>query len=195
MKHLILLSLFSTMTIMVSAQDVATAANFSENRTAMTEQANVPQNNTQTSLRFGYLSYTSVLKLMPDYIAAQRNIDDLRTKYDIEMKRVENEFNQKYEQFLEGQHDFAPSILQKRQAELQELMDKNIAFKQKAQQLLKDAETKAYEPVYQRLDTVIQRVGQALGLAFILNTDAHAVPFINTSLGVDVTATIADAVK
>ena len=46
MKHLILLSLFSTMTIMVSAQDVATAANFSENRTAMTEQANVPQNNT-----------------------------------------------------------------------------------------------------------------------------------------------------
>ena len=195
MKHLILLSLFSTMTIMVSAQDVATAADFSENRTAMTEQANVPQNNTQTLLRFGYLSYTSVLKLMPDYIAAQRNIDDLRTKYDIEMKRVENEFNQKYEQFLEGQHDFAPSILQKRQAELQELMDKNIAFKQKAQQLLKDAETKAYEPVYQRLDTVIQRVGQALGLAFILNTDAHAVPFINTSLGVDVTATIADAVK
>ena len=195
MKHLLLLSLFSTMTIMVSAQDVATAADFSENRTAMTEQANVPQNNTQTSIRFGYLSYTSVLKLMPDYIAAQRNIDDLRTKYDIEMKRVENEFNQKYEQFLEGQHDFAPSILQKRQAELQELMDKNIAFKQKAQQLLKDAETKAYEPVYQRLDTVIQRVGQALGLAFILNTDAHAVPFINTSLGVDVTATIADAVK
>lgn len=195
MKHLILLSLFSTMTIMVSAQDVATAADFSENRTAMTEQANVPQNNTQTSLRFGYLSYTSVLKLMPDYIAAQRNIDDLRTKYDIEMKRVENEFNQKYEQFLEGQHDFAPSILQKRQAELQELMDKNIAFKQKAQQLLKDAETKAYEPVYQRLDTVIQRVGQALGLAFILNTDAHAVPFIDTSVGVDVTATIADAVK
>ena len=195
MKHLVLLSLFSTMTIMVSAQDVATAANFSENRTAMTEQANVPQNNIPASLRFGYLSYTSVLKLMPDYIAAQRNIDDLRTKYDVEMKRVENEFNQKYEQFLEGQHDFAPSILQKRQAELQELMDKNIAFKQKAQQLLKDAETKAYEPVYQRLDTVIQRVGQALGLAFILNTDAHAVPFINTSLGVDVTATIADAVK
>ena len=195
MKHLLLLSLFSTMTIMVSAQDVATAANFSENRTAMTEQANVPQNNTQTSIRFGYLSYTSVLKLMPDYIAAQRNIDDLRTKYDVEMKRVENEFNQKYEQFLEGQHDFAPSILQKRQAELQELMDKNIAFKQKAQQLLKDAETKAYEPVYQRLNTVIQRVGQALGLAFVLNTDAHAVPFIDTSVGVDVTATIADAVK
>ena len=195
MKHLVLLSLFSTMTIMVSAQDVATAANFSENRTAMTEQANVPQNNTPASLRFGYLSYTSVLKLMPDYIAAQRNIDDLRTKYDVEMKRVENEFNQKYEQFLEGQHDFAPSILQKRQAELQELMDKNIAFKQKAQQLLKDAETKAYEPVYQRLNTVIQHVGQALGLAFVLNTDAHAVPFIDTSVGVDVTATIADAVK
>ncbi len=195
MKHLILLSLFSAMTMMASAQDVATAAEYPESSAPVLQQAGSRQNNTPSSFRFGYLSYTSVLKLMPDYMAAQRNLDDLRTKYDLEMKRVENEFNQKYEQFLEGQHDFAPSILQKRQAELQELMDKNIAFKQKAQQLLKDAETKAYAPVYQRLDAVIQRVGQALGLAFVLNTDAHAVPFINTASGVDVTATVVDAVK
>lgn len=195
MKHLILLSLFSAMTMMASAQDVATAAEYPESSAPVLQQAGSRQNNTPSSFRFGYLSYTSVLKLMPDYMAAQRNLDDLRTKYDLEMKRVENEFNQKYEQFLEGQHDFAPSILQKRQAELQELMDKNIAFKQKAQQLLKDAETKAYAPVYQRLDAVIQRVGQALGLAFILNTDTHAVPFINTASGVDVTTTVVDAVK
>ena len=123
------------------------------------------------------------------------NINDLKTKYDLEMKRVENEFNQKYEQFLAGQHDFAPTILQKRQAELQDLMEKNIAFKQKAQQLLKDAEANAFAPVNQRLDAVIQRVGQALGLAFVLNTDNHAVPFINTLSGVDVTATVVDAVK
>ena len=179
MKHLILLSLFSITTIMASAQDVATASEYAGTPATTMQKTEAKAADTPSSLRFGYLSYSSVLKLMPDYMAAQRNINDLKTKYDLEMKRVENEFNQKYEQFLAGQHDFAPTILQKRQAELQDLMEKNIAFK----------------PVNQRLDAVIQRVGQALGLAFVLNTDNHAVPFINTLSGVDVTATVVDAVK
>ena len=195
MKHLIFLSLFSTMTIMASAQDVAAASEYAETPSSAVQNTKVKAGDAPSSLRFGYLSYSSVLRLMPDYVAAQRSIDDLRTKYDLEMKRVENEFNQKYEQFLAGQHDFAPTILQKRQAELQDLMEKNITFKQKAQQLLKDAENKAFAPVNQRLNTVIQRVGQALGLAFVLNTDNNAVPFINTTSGVDVTATVVDAVK
>lgn len=195
MKHLIFLSLFSTMTIMASAQDVAAASEYAETPASAVQKTEVKAGDAPSSLRFGYLSYSSVLRLMPDYVAAQRSIDDLRTKYDLEMKRVENEFNQKYEQFLAGQHDFAPTILQKRQAELQDLMEKNITFKQKAQQLLKDAENKAFAPVNQRLNTVIQRVGQALGLAFVLNTDNNAVPFINTTSGVDVTATVVDAVK
>ena len=164
MKHLIFLSLFSTMTIMASAQDVAAASEYAETPASAVQKTEVKAGDAPSSLRFGYLSYSSVLRLMPDYVAAQRSIDDLRTKYDLEMKRVENEFNQKYEQFLAGQHDFAPTILQKRQAELQDLMEKNITFKQKAQQLLKDAENKAFAPVNQRLNTVIQRVGQALGL-------------------------------
>lgn len=195
MKHLIFLSLFSITTIMASAQDVATASEYAGTPATTMQKTEAKAADTPSSLRFGYLSYSSVLKLMPDYMAAQRNTDDLKTKYDLEMKRVENEFNQKYEQFLAGQHDFAPTILQKRQAELQDLMEKNIAFKQKAQQLLKDAEANAFAPVNQRLDAVIQRVGQALGLAFVLNTDNHAVPFINTLSGVDVTATVVEAVK
>lgn len=195
MKHLILLSLLSAMTAMASAQDVTPAAELSATATPVARNADIQQKTATPGLRFGYLSYSAALKLMPDYIAARRSVDDLRAKYDAEMKRVEAEFNQKYEQFLEGQRDFAPSILQKRQAELQDLMDKNIAFKQKAQQLLKNAENEAYTPVYQKLDAAIQRVGHAQGLAFILNTDEHAVPYINTLAGTDVTDAVVNATK
>ena len=55
-------------------------------------------------IRFGYFSYDTVLKSMPDYLMAQRNIDDLRQKYDNEMKRSEQEFNAKYEEFLDAQY-------------------------------------------------------------------------------------------
>ena len=68
--------------------------------------------NAQTTLKFGYFSFDDAMKQMPDYAVVQHNINDLQAKYDAETKRVEDEFNKKYEQFLDGQRDFAPTILQ-----------------------------------------------------------------------------------
>lgn len=61
---------------------------------------------------------------MPGYAIAKHNMDELREKYDAETKRVETEFNAKYEEFLDGQRTYAKTILEKRQAELRELMEK-----------------------------------------------------------------------
>ena len=145
--------------------------------------------------RFGYFSYREAFKSMPDYVIAQRNIDDLRTKYVNEMKRVEQEFNQKYEMFLDGQRDFAPSIRHKRQAELQELMEKNMAFKEEAKQLLKKAEGNIYKPLRDKLAAALQRVAKEKGLAFILNTDNDAVPFIDPTTGFNVQADVNAALQ
>ena len=132
---------------------------------------------------------------MPDYIEAQNNINTLRQQYDNEMKRAENEFNNKYEEFLEGQRSFAPSILQKRQAELQELMEKNITFRQETERLLKQAEQEAYEPVRKRLNAIVQEIGRQRGYAFILNTDNNACPYVDSSMAENITTLIKDALK
>ena len=126
---------------------IATATMLSANaqsENTMPEQATMTVNKDgqQPAIRFGYLSCDSVLHSMPEYNAAMKNLKELKAKYDSEMKRVEDEFNNKYELFLEGQSDFAPSIRQKRQAELQELMEKNMAFKEEARRLLEKATEK-----------------------------------------------------
>lgn len=146
-------------------------------------------------LRFGYFSYDAVLKAMPDYAVAQQSLATLRTQYDEEMKRVEDEFNAKYETFLDTQRDLAPSIRQKRQAELQELMQKNMAFKEKARQLLQQAEHDTMQPLRQKITTAVITVGKQHAYAFILNTDANAVPFINPLMGEDATAAITAILK
>ncbi|WP_294786579.1 OmpH family outer membrane protein, partial [Prevotella sp.] len=64
-------------------------------------------------MRFGVCSYSTLLKSMPEYLMAQRSIDDLRHKYESEMKRSEQEFNAKYEEFLDGQRSYAKTILEK----------------------------------------------------------------------------------
>lgn len=149
--------------------------------------------NAQT--RFGYFSFDNVLKSMPDYVLAQRSIDNLRQKYDAEMKRAEDEFNSKYEEFLDVQKDLVPAILRKRQAELQEMMQKNINFKNESQRLLKQAEADAFAPVKNKLYNAITKVGQAQGYAFILNTDGDACPYVNPEMGEDATELIKEALN
>ena len=149
----------------------------------------------QTAFKFGYLSFEEALKAMPDYAVVQRNMADLRNKYAAEAKRSEDDFNAKYEQFLDGQRDFAPSILQKRQAELQELMEKNIAFKKESERLLKQAEVDAVGPLKAKLNQTLKRIGAERGYAFILNTDGESVPYVDSSMGENITAVVIDALR
>lgn len=146
-------------------------------------------------IRFGYLSYDSVLTSMPDYQLARRSVSDLRLKYDAEMKRAEQEFNEKYEAFLEVQRDLVPAILRKRQAELQEMMEKNIEFKKEAQKLLQQAENEAYAPVKRKLNEAVAKVGGERGYAFVLNTDGDACPYVSPEMGEDATEFVKAVIK
>jgi len=147
------------------------------------------------TLKFGYLSYNQALKAMAGYVVAQKNLSDLQGKYDAEYKRSEEEFDQKYEEFLDGQRDFAPSILKKRQAELQNFIKRNVVFKKESQRLLQEAEMDAMKPLKAKLNEVIQKIAQQRGFAFVLNTDNDATPYVDPALGEDITAVVCDAVK
>lgn len=149
----------------------------------------------QTQVKYGYFSYQEAFTSMPDYAVCHRKIEDLRIKYDEEMKRVEDEFNTKYELFLEGQRDFAPSILQKRQAELQDLIEKNMAFREEAKRLLAEAEKETYAPLRQKLSEVLRGIGDARGYLFILNTDSDAVPYMSMACGEDISTLIKESLR
>lgn len=150
---------------------------------------------TSPTYLFGYFSHTEALTLMPEYADVKANIDALRKKYADELLRVEKEFNDKYEEFLEGQKDFPETILQKRQSELQSLLTRNIAFKEESRRLLANAEKKALEPLEQKLTTSLKLIGEKRGYGFILNTDSGACPFINATQGEDITPLLREYLK
>lgn len=145
--------------------------------------------------QYAYFSQQDVYKSMTDYVEVQRSLTTLREQYAAEMKRAEDEFNTKYEAFLEGQRSFAPSIMRKRQAELRELMEKNIAFKQEAERLLKQAEADMMAPVNKRLHDALQRLGEDNGYALIINTDNAGAAWINPAAATDVTHTLKERLQ
>ena len=170
MKRL-LLSIFTMIALTVSAQEVV------------------------SGFRFGYLSYAAALQAMPEYAIVQKKLADLRQQFQAETLRVEDEFNRKYEEFLEGQREFPKTILQKRQTELQELMERNIKFKENSQEELSNTEKNLMAPLKIRLIETIGKIGRDRGYAFIVDTDNQALPFINPAMGDDVTQLVQNALK
>ena len=144
------------------------------------------QNDSSQVFRFGYLSYKAAIERMAEYAVVQQQMEDLRAQYQAETLRVEDEFNRKYEEFLDGQREFPRTILQKRQTELQELMEKNIKFKEQSRQELEDAERQAMAPLRIRLIELLSTIGRERGFAFVYDTDTKALPFINPAQGEDI---------
>ena len=144
------------------------------------------QNDSTQVFRFGYLSYKAAIERMAEYAVVQQQMEDLRAQYQAETLRVEDEFNRKYEEFLDGQREFPRTILQKRQTELQELMEKNIKFKDQSRQELEDAERQAMAPLRIRLIELLSTIGRERSYAFVYDTDTKALPFINPAQGEDI---------
>ena len=147
------------------------------------------------SFKIGYFSYEQVLKAMPDYAVAQQKLSDLRAQYNAELQRVEQDFNTKYEEFLEGQREFPETILRKRQTELKELLERNIAFKNESRRELEKAEAEVMASLKERLNEVLNSIGLEHGFAVIVNTDANAAPFVHPLMGEDINQMITDALK
>lgn len=184
MKKNLLFLAFALSSLTASAQQAMPATE------AQQQQVAAP-----APMRFGYFSFDKVFHTMPGYTIAKHNMDELREKYDAETKRVETEFNAKYEEFLDGQRTYAKTILEKRQAELRELMEKNIAFKAEATRLLLQAENDAYAPLKAKINEEAKKIGKQKGFAFILNTDNNAAPYLNEEMGEDITALLEETLK
>ncbi len=174
MKKIVLMMMMSLVTMTGFAQTEVTAE--------VNESASV--------MKFAYLSYDSVMQSMPRYAAMQQEMAEMTKQYEAEMQRVENEFNKLYESFLDGQASFPQTILQKRQSELQEMLDKNINFKKESQRLLKDTEANMLSELKATIDGAVSAIAKEKGYAFVLNQDESAVTFINPAMGEDITEAV-----
>ena len=111
----------------------------------------------------------------------------IREQYDKEAAYNEDKFFKMYSDYIQGQKTFPEDIMLKRQKELQVAMDQGIKFREESEKLLHTAEAELIKPIENKLDSAIAVVAKDRALAFVLNTEGHAYPFINPADGIDIT--------
>lgn len=137
--------------------------------------------------KFGYVSYKEIVKTLPEYNIVEAHLDELQAMYEAEVERSDREFNQKFTDFIEEQSRFPDNIRMKRHKELQELMEKSIAFKKEINSAMREARAEMMKPLYEKVDEAAMKVCIAGDYDYILNIDDRAYIAINPKSGVDVT--------
>ncbi len=136
---------------------------------------------------FGYIDFNSTLRLMPEYMEAEINLQKMQSDYREEIERSKREFERQYIEFMLEQDHLSASVVAKRQRELQLLMDNNAAFRDKVQ---KDIEIKRDEllvPIKKKLLKVVSEVCLEKSLDYVIDTGKGTYLYINESKGVDIT--------
>ena len=139
----------------------------------------------QTTIKYGTIHYDSLLVGLPQYAQVQQRMEELHKKYESETAYNEQNFKRLFAEFLQGQKDFPQNILLKRQRDLQEQMEKSIAFRKEADALLRAAEADMMKPLREMLDELIRNVGLERGYEMIINLDTPAYPFLHPSVAED----------
>jgi outer membrane protein len=145
---------------------------------------------TMAQSKFGYVSYKEIVTALPEYSIVNAHLDELQAKYEAEIERSEREFNQKYTDFIEEQSQFPDNIRIKRHKELQELMEKAMAFKKEINDAMREARHEMMKPLHDKVNEAVMKVCIEGNYDYILDMDDRTYIAINPQSGTDVTSLV-----
>ena len=141
------------------------------------------------NLKFGHINAQEIVSAMPEFAKAQSDIEALDKQLTSELQRTQEEFNKKYQEFQQAiaKDSLPANITERRQKELQDMMQRQEQFQQEAQQQMQKAQADAMAPIYKKLDDAIKAVGAAEGVIYIFDLARTPVAYVNESQSINLT--------
>ncbi len=139
--------------------------------------------------KFGHLNSADIIQVMPEYTAAQTELQNLEKQYTNELQLMESELAKKSEAYEKEKATLPANIQQRREQELQELYGKMQQYYQTSQQELAQASQEKMAALTEKITKAIKEVGVAGGFLYIFDT-ASGIPYISETLSTDVTAQV-----
>lgn len=140
--------------------------------------------------KFGNINSGEILPLLPDYSAAQTELETLQKQYQEELEYMNTELQKKSEDYEKNRETLPDNIRQRREQELMDGSQKLNEYLQTCRANLDAKENELMSAVITKCQKAIQAVGEEGGYICIFDMAGGAVPFVNTTLTTDVTAAV-----
>jgi len=139
--------------------------------------------------KFAHVNTATIIQAMPEYTAAQNEMQTLTKTYEDELKRMQDEFKTKLDDYEKNKATLPDAVKQRRESELQDLNQRMQQYYQTSQEELQKAQQTKMQAITAKVTEAIKEVGTAGGYVYVMDVTS-GIPFINETLSTDVTAQV-----
>ena len=139
--------------------------------------------------KFAHVNSTLIVQAMPEYTAAQTEMQNLQKQYEEELQRMQDELKTKSEDFDKNQATLPDAVKQRRQQELQDLYQRLQQYYQTSEQELQKAQAENMQAITTKVSAAIKEVGAAGQYVYVMDTSS-GIPYISETLSTDITAQV-----
>ncbi len=139
--------------------------------------------------KFAHFNSAEVIQAMPEYTAAQTELQSMSKQYEEEFKRMQDEFQTKGEDFEKNQATMVDAVKQRRQQELQDLYQRLQQYEQTSRQELAKVQNEKLQLISEKVSAAVKELGAAGGYVYVMDATS-GIPYISETLSTDITAQV-----
>ena len=144
--------------------------------------------------KFAHFNSADIIPIMKEYTTAQTEIQNMAKQFDDDLKLMQDELQKKTEEYQKEQANLLENVRQRREQELNDLYQRMQQSYQDNQQSLQKAQQDKMGAIQQLVLDAVKKIGETGGYVYVIDTNAGAIPFVNTALSTDITADVKKAV-
>lgn len=123
----------------------------------------------QSTLKIGHINSQDLIQAMPENDSAQVKIEKVAKDLQDQFQTMQNEYGNKYKDFMSKRESYSELIRQTKTSELQEIEQRIQQFQQTAEQELQSQRVSLYKPVMDKANKAIAEVAKSNGFTYILD--------------------------
>ncbi|GHT16245.1 membrane protein [Bacteroidia bacterium] len=140
----------------------------------------------QTTYKFGHINGQEVLFLMSERDSAQAKMMAYAKDLEEQVETMQVEYNNKLNSYQKQAKTWSDAIREQKEKELQEIGQRIQEFQATAQRELQEKQTEFLQPVIEKANAAIRKVGKDGGFTYIFDTSSGTVPYADPEQSTDI---------
>jgi outer membrane protein len=146
----------------------------------------------KAEIKIGYINTDELIAIMPEYQTAMKEMQDLQESLDKQGQELNDEAEQKRDQFLKDSATYTPTMKEIKREELIKLIQRVQNYSNEAQEKIKQIGQQKMTPIQQKAVETIRTVSKEKNYTYILDNNAVLVgppgddilPIVKAKLGI-----------
>lgn len=135
--------------------------------------------NAQTKGKFAHIDSQVLLAAMPERTDAQKKLQDEAKALENELVSMQEEFQNKYNDYLAKRETMTELGRQSKEGELQDMQTRIQNFQVTAQEMLEKKEGELLQPIIDKAKKAIEEVGKEKGFIYVMDSSVGVVLYFS----------------